>query len=90
MVGVNIKEKSSDQVASKKNNSGLEGTNHTLFQTEMIKIDTLLQTKTAKKLYPLAPHIPIPSPHPRHKCSRNIIFPSKNCFKYFQLNYLQL
>ena len=29
-------------------NSRLEGTNHTLFQTEMVEIDTLFQTKTAK------------------------------------------
>ena len=32
---------------------------YTLFQTKMVKIDTLFQTKTAKKPYPLAPHIPI-------------------------------
>ena len=30
-------------------NSRLEGTNHTLFQTKMVEIDTLFQTKTAKK-----------------------------------------
>ena len=29
----------------------------TLFQTKMIKIYTLFQTKTAKKRYPLGPHI---------------------------------
>ena len=28
-------------------NSRLEGTNHTLFQTKMVEIDTLFQTKTA-------------------------------------------
>ena len=33
--------------------------NHTLFQTKMVKIDTLFWTKTAKKTYPLARHIPI-------------------------------
>ena len=39
-------------------NSRLECTNHTLFQTKTgVEIDTLLQTKTAKKPYPLAPHI---------------------------------
>ena len=31
---------------------------HTLFQTKMVEIDTLFQTKTAKKTYPLARHIP--------------------------------
>ena len=40
-------------------NSRLECTNHMLFQTKMVKIDTLFQTKTAKKPYPLAQHIPI-------------------------------
>ena len=30
-------------------NSRLECTNHTLFQTKMVEIDTLFQTKTAKK-----------------------------------------
>ena len=40
-------------------NSRLEGTNHTLFQTEMVEIDTLFQTKTAKnKNTFLARHIP--------------------------------
>ena len=50
-----------EEVASSKNipNSRLECTNHTLFQTKMVEIDTLFQTKTAKKTYPLAPHIPI-------------------------------
>ena len=40
-------------------NSKLECTNHTLFQTKIVTIDTLFQTKTAKKPYPLALHIPI-------------------------------
>ena len=35
-------------------------TNHTLFQTKMVEIDTLFQTKTAKKTYPLARHIHVP------------------------------
>ena len=30
-------------------NSRLEGTNHTLFQTKMVEIDALFQTKTARK-----------------------------------------
>ena len=30
-------------------NSRLEGTSHTLFQTKMVEIDTIFQTKTAKK-----------------------------------------
>ena len=30
-------------------NSRLECTNHTLFQTKMVEIDTLFQTKTAEK-----------------------------------------
>ena len=36
--------------SSKKNipNSRLEYTNHTLFQTKMVEIDTLFQTKTAE------------------------------------------
>ena len=33
-------------------NSRLECTNHTLFQTKMVEIDTLFQTKTAKKNIP--------------------------------------
>ena len=41
-------------------NSRLEGTSHTLFQTKMVEIDTLFQTKTAKKKkIVLARHIPI-------------------------------
>ena len=31
----------------------------TPFQTKVVEIDTQFQTKTAKKPYPLAPHIPI-------------------------------
>ena len=31
-------------------NSRLVCTNHTLFQTKMVKIDTLFQTKTAEKI----------------------------------------
>ena len=55
LVGVNIKREivlwpNDEEVAnsSKKNipNSRLEGTNHTLFQTKMVEIDTLFQTKT--------------------------------------------
>ena len=34
-------------------NSRLECTNHTLFQTKMVEIDTLFQTKTAKKKHAL-------------------------------------
>ena len=33
--------------------------NRTLFQTKMGKVYTRFQTKTAQKLYPLGPHIPI-------------------------------
>ena len=33
-------------------NSRLECTNHTLFQTKMVEIDTLFQTKTAKENIP--------------------------------------
>ena len=63
-VGVNIKREvvlspNQEVAASSKNipNSRIECTNHTLFQTKMVKIDTLFQTKTAKETYPLAPHI---------------------------------
>ena len=57
VVGVNIKREmvlspNDEEVAnSSKNipNSRLECTNHTLFQTKMVEIDTLFQTKTAKK-----------------------------------------
>ena len=38
-------------------NSGLEGTNHTLFQTKMVEIDTLFQTKTAKKTFWLGTYL---------------------------------
>ena len=38
----------------------VECTNHTLFQTKMVEIDTPFQTKPAKKKpYPLARHIPM-------------------------------
>ena len=40
-------------------NSRLECTNHTLFQTKMVEIDTLFQTKMAEETYQVAPHIPI-------------------------------
>ena len=40
-------------------NSRLECTNHSLLQTKIVEIDTLLQTKTAEKPYPLAPYVPI-------------------------------
>ena len=44
----------------KNSNSRLECTNHTLFQTKMVEIDTLFQTKTAENYwYPMATHIPI-------------------------------
>ena len=67
VVGVNIKREmvllpNDDEVAnSSKNipNSRRECTNHTLFQTKMVKIDTLFQTKTGKRTQPLAWHIPI-------------------------------
>ena len=57
VVGVNIKREmvlspNDEEVAnSSKNipNSRLEGTNHTLFQTKMVEIDTLFQTKMALK-----------------------------------------
>ena len=58
VVGVNIKREmvlspNDEEVANPlKNipNSRLEGTNHTLFQTKMVKIDILFQTKRAKKI----------------------------------------
>ena len=67
VVGVNIKREmvlspNDEEVANsskKKTNSRLECTNYTLFQTKMVEIDTLFQTKTVEKPYPLAPHIPI-------------------------------
>ena len=42
--------------SKKHTHSRLECTNHTLFQTKIVEIDTLFQTKTAKKAYPLARH----------------------------------
>ena len=64
--GVNIKwemvlSPNDEEVASskKKTNSRLDSKNHTLFQTKLVEIDTLFQTKTGKKTYPLAPLIPI-------------------------------
>ena len=67
VVGVNIKREmvllpNDEEIANSSENipnSRLECTNHTLFQTKMVEIDTLFQTKTAKKTYPLARHIPI-------------------------------
>ena len=65
-VGVNIKREmvlspNDEEIASSKNipNSRLECTNHTSFQTKMVEIDTIFQTKTAKKPYLLGPHIPM-------------------------------
>ena len=57
-VGVNIKREMvlsphDEELASSKD------TNHTLFKAKMVKTDILFRTKTAKKPYPLAPHIPI-------------------------------
>ena len=48
-----------EEVASSKKipNSRLECTNHTSFQTKMVEIDSLFQTKKAKKPYRFAPHI---------------------------------
>ena len=64
--GVNIKREmvlspNDEEVAPSKEHTQFKTslTNHTLFQTKMVEIDTLFQTKTAKKTYPLAPHIPI-------------------------------
>ena len=59
VVGVNIKREmvllpNDDEVAnSSKNNFRRECTNHTLFQTKMVKINTLFQTKMAKKKHNL-------------------------------------
>ena len=67
-VGVNIKREmvlspNDEEVASSNKTyyriQDLECTNCTLFQTKLVEIDTLFKTKTAKKPYPLAPHIPI-------------------------------
>ena len=58
-------------------NSRLECTNHTLFQTKMVEIDSLFQTKTAKKntlwhgthLYSLNKGLPPPpTPGPKRHC----------------------
>ena len=62
-VGVNIKREmvlspNGEEVANIPN-SRLQCTKHTLFQTKIVEIDTLFQTKKAKKPYPLAPRIPI-------------------------------
>ena len=49
-----------EEVASKKTNSIQDLSAQTIpnFRPEMVKMDTLFQTKTAKKPYPLRPHIP--------------------------------
>ena len=73
VVCVNIKREmvllpNDEEVAnSSKNipNSRLECTNHTLFQTKMVKIDTLFQTKMAKKKIPFrVAHTYIPEQPP--------------------------
>ena len=46
-------------------NSRLECTNHTLFQPKMVEIDTLFQTKTAKK------NIPFGAAHTYIACIRD-------------------
>ena len=66
-VGFNIKREmalspNDEEVANsskKHTHSRLECTNHTLFQTKMVEIDTPFQTKTGKKTYLLARLIPI-------------------------------
>ena len=50
-----------EEVASSKKTFPIQLTrgHKPLFQTKMVKINTLFQTKTAKKPYHLEPHIPI-------------------------------
>ena len=68
VVGVNIKRgmvlspNDEEEANSSKKHTQLKtrATNHTLIQTKMVEIDTLFQTKTAKKTYPLARHIHVP------------------------------
>ena len=83
VVGINIKREmvllpNDEEVAnSSKNipNSRLECTNHTLFQTKMVKTDKLFQTKMAKKNIPfrvahtyIAEQTPPPAPGRKTPC----------------------
>ena len=55
-VGVNIKR---EILLSPNDEEVVSSKKHTEFKTRVVEIDTLFQTKTAKKPYPLAMYIPI-------------------------------
>ena len=55
-VGVNIKR---EMLLSPNDEEVVSSEKHTQFKTRVVEIDTLFQTKTAKKPYPLAMYIPI-------------------------------
>ena len=55
-VGVNIKR---EMLLSPNDEEVVSSKKHTQFKTRVVEIDTLFQTKTAKKSYPLAMYIPI-------------------------------
>ena len=76
-------------------NSRSKCTYLTLFQTKMVKIDTLFQTKLAQKPYPLGPHISIwliegSTPlllrgnHFRWQHSENTIPTCLQCLRFFK------
>ena len=55
-VGVNIKR---EMLLSPNDEEVVSSEKHTQFKTRVVEIDTLFQTKTAEKPYPLAMYIPI-------------------------------
>ena len=55
-VGVNIKR---EMLLSPNDEEVVSSKKHTQFKTRVVEIDTLFQTKTGKKPYPLAMYIPI-------------------------------
>ena len=64
-------------------NSRLECTNHTLFQTKMVEIDTLFQTTTAKK------KIPFGTAHTYTACMRNYPPGAKTALQIMSLRFLR-
>ena len=69
-------------------NSGLEGTNHTLFQTKMVEIDTLFQPKRLKKtfwlgtyLYSLNKGLPPSPPPPRPRGEKRVADYEYRCLR---------
>ena len=81
VVGLNIKREmvfspNDEEVANSSKkipNSRLEYTNHTLFQAKMVEIDTLFQTKTAKKDIPFGAAVAYIRATPHREGAKNAL-----------------